>query len=60
MSLDHVSSPEMLLKQHHEIFDALEKRDVARVDKAMTQHLQEIGESVLLIRQENSDWFSED
>ncbi|WP_330985287.1 MULTISPECIES: GntR family transcriptional regulator [Enterobacterales] len=60
MSLDHVSSPEMLLRQHQVIFSALEKRDVEAVDKAMTQHLQEIGESVLLIRQENSDWFSEE
>ncbi len=24
MSLDHVTSPEMLLRQHHEIFTALE------------------------------------
>ena len=60
MSLDHVSSPEMLLKQHHEIFAGLEKRDADAVEKAMTLHLQEIGESVLLIRQENSDWFSEE
>lgn len=60
MSLDHISSPEMLLKQHHEIFSALEKRDVDAVDKAMTLHLQEISESVLLIRQENRDWFSEE
>ena len=60
MSLDHVSSPEMLLQQHHEIFSALEKRDADTVEKAMTAHLQEISESVLLIRQENRDWFSED
>ena len=60
MSLDHVSSPDMLLKQHQVIFSALENRDVAAVDLAMTQHLQEISESVLLIRQENSDWFSEE
>jgi len=26
----------------------------------MTQHLQEISESVRQIRQENSDWFSEE
>jgi DNA-binding GntR family transcriptional regulator len=50
----------MLLRQHHDIFAALEKRDVDAVDKAMTVHLQEIGESVQLIRQENSDWFTED
>jgi len=30
------------------------------VDKAMTAHLEEIGETVQLIRQENSDWFSEE
>lgn len=60
MSLDHISSPEMLLSQHYEIFDALQKRDVDAVDKAMTLHLQEISESVLLIRQENRDWFSEE
>ncbi|HEX4502640.1 MAG TPA: GntR family transcriptional regulator [Scandinavium sp.] len=60
MSLDHVTSPEMLLRQHQDIFSALEKRDVEGVDKAMTEHLQEISESVLLIRQENRDWFSEE
>ncbi|MEW5561016.1 GntR family transcriptional regulator [Enterobacter asburiae] len=60
MSLDHVSSPDMLLRQHQDIFSALEKRDVDAVDKAMTVHLQEISESVLLIRQENRDWFSEE
>lgn len=60
MSLDHVSSPEMLLRQHLDIFSALEKRDVEAVDKAMTVHLQEISESVLLIRQENREWFSEE
>ncbi|WP_044176411.1 GntR family transcriptional regulator [Metakosakonia massiliensis] len=60
MSLDHVSPPEMLLRQHLEIFDALEKRDVAAVDIAMTHHLQEISGSVKLISQENRDWFSEE
>jgi DNA-binding GntR family transcriptional regulator len=60
MSLDHVSPPEMLLRQHHDIFSALEKRDPDGVEKAMTLHLQEISESVQLIRQENSEWFSED
>ncbi|HEE9383680.1 TPA: GntR family transcriptional regulator, partial [Salmonella enterica subsp. enterica serovar Typhimurium] len=30
------------------------------VESAMTQHLQEISESVQLIRQENSGWFSEE
>jgi len=60
MSLDHVSSPEMLLRQHQDIFSALEKRDVEAVDKAMTVHLQEISESMLLIRQENGEWFSEE
>ncbi|MNC47867.1 putative HTH-type transcriptional regulator YdfH [compost metagenome] len=60
MSLDHVSPPEMLLRQHHDIFSALEKRDADAVEKAMTVHLQEIGESVQLIRQENSEWFSEE
>ncbi len=60
MSLDHVSSPDMLLAQHHDIFHALEKRDPDLVEKAMTQHLQEISESVQLIRQEKLDWFSEE
>ena len=54
------SPPEMLLRQHHDIFSALEKRDVEAVDKAMTLHLQEISESVQLIRQENREWFSEE
>lgn len=60
MSLDHVSPPEMLLRQHLDIFAALEKRDADGVEKAMTLHLQEIGGSVQLIRQENSDWFTEE
>lgn len=60
MSLDHVSPPEMLLRQHQDIFDALIKRDVDAVDNAMTHHLQEISGSVKLISQENRDWFSEE
>lgn len=60
MSLDHVSPPEMLLRQHQDIFDALEKRDADAVDNAMTRHLQEISGSVKLISQENRDWFSEE
>jgi len=60
MSLDHVSPPEMLLRQHHDIYLALEKRDGDAVEHAMTVHLQEISESVQLIRQENRDWFSEE
>ncbi|ENI1265464.1 DNA-binding transcriptional regulator YdfH [Escherichia coli] len=60
MSFDHVSPPEMLLRQHLEIFSALQKRDGDAVERAMTQHLQEISESVRQIRQENSDWFSEE
>ncbi|CNJ07951.1 GntR family transcriptional regulator [Yersinia vastinensis] len=60
MSLDHVSPPEMLLRQHLDIFTALEKHDGDAVERAMTIHLLEISESVQLIRQENSDWFSEE
>lgn len=60
MSLDHVSPPEKLLSQHLDIFAALEKKDVDAVDQAMTRHLQEIGETVQLIRQENRDWFTEE
>ncbi|WP_373963888.1 GntR family transcriptional regulator [Kosakonia sacchari] len=60
MSLDHVSPPDMLLRQHMDIFSALEKRDADAVDRAMTLHLQEISESVKTIRQENRDWFSEE
>ncbi|MBV7403258.1 GntR family transcriptional regulator [Enterobacter sp. ENT03] len=60
MSLDHVSPPEKLLSQHQDIFAALEKKDVEGVDQAMTRHLQEIGETVQLIRQENRDWFTEE
>ena len=52
MSFDHVSPPEMLLRQHLEIFSALQKRDGDAVERAMTQHLQEISESVRQIRQE--------
>ncbi len=60
MSLDHVSPPEMLLNQHIEIFNALEQRDETRVEEAMHRHLHEISESILLIRKENSEWFSEE
>lgn len=60
MSLDHVTPPDMLLRQHLDIFQALEKRDLDAVEKAMNIHLHEICESVLLIRQENSEWFSEE
>ena len=60
MSLDHVSSPEMLLSQHQAIFTALQRRDADAVDAAMRAHLELIEESVQLIRKENSDWFSEE
>lgn len=60
MSLDHVSPPEMLLAQHHAIFDALKKQDEEAVDLAMYRHLHEISQSILLIRQENTDWFSDE
>jgi len=60
MSLDHVSPPDMLLEQHMTIFTALEQHDADAVDLAMTRHLEEISESVQLIKQENSDWFSDD
>lgn len=60
MSLDHVSPPDMLLEQHLSIFTALENHDTDAVDLAMTRHLQEISESVQLIKQENSDWFSDE
>lgn len=54
MSFDHVSPPEMLLRQHLEIFSALQKRDGDAVERAMTQHLQEISESVRQIRQKTA------
>ncbi|MTD39709.1 FCD domain-containing protein [Erwinia sp. CPCC 100877] len=60
MSLDHVSPPEMLLNQHLEIFNALEQHDESRVEEAMRRHLYEISESILLIRKENREWFSEE
>ncbi|PPX80673.1 GntR family transcriptional regulator, partial [Cronobacter sakazakii] len=46
--------------QHNDIFHALERRDPQAADDAMRLHLQEISESVLLIRQENRDWFTEE
>lgn len=60
MSLDHVSPPAMLLEQHYAIFNALKAHDVAEVDTAMHLHLHEISQSILLIRQENQDWFSDE
>lgn len=60
MSLDHVSPPDMLLRQHQDIFAALRQHDANAVEHAMALHLQEISGSVQLIRQENRDWFSED
>ncbi|HEY4466450.1 MAG TPA: GntR family transcriptional regulator [Klebsiella sp.] len=60
MSLDHVTPPDMMLRQHYDIFQPLAARNPDEVEKAMSLHLQEISESVLLVRQENSDWFSEE
>ncbi|WP_435945139.1 GntR family transcriptional regulator [Dryocola sp. BD586] len=60
MSLDHVSPPDMLLAQHYAIFEGLKKHDENEADQAMHRHLHEISQSILLIRQENSDWFSEE
>ena len=60
MSLDHVTPHEMLLRQHRDIFSALENHDKQRADDTMQQHLEEISASVLLIRQENRDWFTDE
>lgn len=60
MSLDHISAPKMLLQQHYAIFEALKKHDEYQADQAMHRHLHEISQSILLIRQENSDWFSDE
>lgn len=60
MSLKNVSPPEMLLRQHYAIFDALEQRNIEAADTAMHRHLHEISESMLLIRQENTHWFCEE
>ena len=60
MSLDHVSPPAMLLEQHRDIFNALKARDGQQADAAMHRHLHEISQSILLIRQENQAWFSEE
>ena len=60
MSLDHVTPHEMLLRQHRDIFSALENHDEQRADDTMHQHLEEISASVLLIRQENRDWFTDE
>ena len=60
MSLDHVTPPEMLLSQHHDIFEALKRKDEESVDQAMHRHLHEIRQSILLIRNEKRDWFSEE
>ncbi|HCF8065251.1 GntR family transcriptional regulator [Klebsiella michiganensis] len=60
MSLDHVTPPDMMLRQHYDIFQPLVARNPDAVEKAMRLHLHEISESVLLVRQENSDWFSEE
>ena len=60
MSLENVSPPEMLLSQHYDIFDALKRHDEDDVDQAMHRHLHEISQSILLIRKEKNDWFSEE
>ena len=60
MSLENVSPPEMLLSQHYDIFDALKRHDEDDVDQAMHRHLHEISQSILLIRKEKYDWFSEE
>ena len=60
MSLDHVTPPDMMLRQHYDIFQPLVARDPDAVEKEMSLDLQEISESVLLVRPDNSDWFSEE
>lgn len=59
MSLDHTSSLFMLLEQHEEIYQALQKRDESATDRVMHRHLSEISHSITLIREENEDWFCE-
>ena len=42
MSLDHVTPPDMMLRQHYDIFQPLVARNPDAVEKAMRLHLQEI------------------
>ncbi len=60
ISLDHATPPEKLLAQHTAIFEALKNHDEIGIDQAMHNHLHEISHSILLIRQEKSDWFNEE
>ena len=50
----------MRLRPQYDIVQPQGARNPDAVEKAMSLHLQEISESVLLVRQENSDWFSEE
>lgn len=59
ISLNHISPLEMLLQQYVDIFSGLEKRGPDQVEIAMTLHVDEISQSVQLIQQENSNWFSD-
>ena len=41
-------------------FEALKQHDENGVDQAMHRHLHEISQSILLIRNEKRDWFTEE
>ncbi len=56
----HITTPNLLLEQHNAIFDALVQRDTTAADAAMLHHLHDIREAILIIHQENSDWFTQE
>lgn len=58
ISPGYTITPETFFEQHSAIFNACVQRDAACADAAMLHHLHAIREAVLIVHQDNSDWFT--
>ena len=59
LTLEEVTPPEILIKQHENILNALEEHDSNAAVLALQEHLRAILGSVQVILAKNTDWFTQ-
>lgn len=59
LTLEEVTPPEILIKQHQEILNALKAHDSIAAVQALRNHLRAILGSVNVILAKNTDWFTQ-
>lgn len=57
LTLDEVSPPKDLIKQHENIYKAIKEHNSEKASIAQRQHLRAILDSITFIAQQNTDWF---